>query len=58
MNLDKLVSAKMERRNFLKTCLLALGGVLLARWLKPFGAEEKPGMVEAKFYRSSDNLPG
>ena len=48
----------MQRRDFLKICFTALAGLFFARWLKICGDAEKTGLTEARFYRSSDSLPG
>lgn len=58
MNLDEMTTARIGRRDFLKACFLAMSGVILSRWLKPFEDVPKTGMIEARFYRSPDDLPG
>ncbi len=49
----------MNRRDFLKTCLTAMAGIFILKWIKPLSGETAPGrLTEAKFYKSADTLPG
>jgi hypothetical protein len=52
----------MNRRDFLKFCAVGIAGFFLARLTRLFDFGEKspsePGLKEARFYQSSDDLAG
>ena len=51
---------ELNRRDFIKIVLMAIGGLLLWRWLPSGGKNEKPtqNLHEAKYYSSPDTLLG
>ncbi len=48
----------MQRRDFLKICLMTLAGMFVFKWLRPFGSWEPSSLKEARFYRSAETLAG
>ena len=46
----------MDRKDFLKTIVLMIGGITIFRWLKPF--ESVKNLKEARFYGPANHLAG